>query len=201
MLNRLPLALIYSRLLIGLLLVVLSYYHAPHYGAVAVVLLLTGVLTDVFDGIVARQLGVSTQMLRRLDSIIDQIFWLLVVLATYVACPVFFSEHGGQLGLLLGLEALTYAVSFLKFKKEVATHSFAAKAWVLVSFAALVQVSLSCQAGWLFQLSFVVGVLSRLEIIGILLVLKVWASDVPTLYHATQLRQSKEIKRHKLFHG
>ena len=199
--TTIPIGLIYSRLLIGLLLVGLSYYHAPHYGVVAVVLLLTGVLTDVFDGIIARQLGVSTQRLRRLDSTIDQIFWLLVVLATYLACPSFFSENGWQLGLLLGPEVLTYAASFLKFKKEVATHSFAAKAWVLVSFAALVQVSLSCRAGWLFQLSFVVGVLSQLEVIGIMLVLKTWANDVPTLYHAIQLRQGKEIKRHKLFHG
>jgi len=199
--SKIPTGLIYSRLLIGLLLVGLSYYHAPHYGPVAVALLLLGVLTDVFDGIVARQLGISTQRLRRLDSTVDQIFWLLVVLATYLACPGFFSDNGWQLATLLGLEALTYIVSFLKFKKEVATHSFAAKAWVLVSFAALVQVSLKCQSGWLFQLCFVVGVLSRLEIIGILLVLKTWANDVPTLYHAGRLRRGKEIKRHKLFHG
>ncbi|RYY16246.1 MAG: CDP-alcohol phosphatidyltransferase family protein [Cytophagaceae bacterium] len=201
LISKIPIGLIYSRLLIGLLLVGLSYCHAPHYGPVAVTLLVIGVLTDVFDGIVARHLGVSTQRLRRLDSTVDQIFWLLVVLATYLACPGFFRENGWQLGTLLGLEALTYVVSFLKFKKEVATHSFAAKAWVLVSFAALVQVSLSCQSGWVFQLCFVVGVLSRLEIIGILLTLKSWANDVPTIYHAGRLRRGKEIKRHKLFHG
>jgi phosphatidylglycerophosphate synthase len=199
--SKLPIGLIYSRLFIGLLLVGLSYHHASHYGPVAVTLLIIGVLTDVLDGIVARQLGISTQMLRRLDSTVDQVFWLLVVLATYLACPGFFREKGWQLGLLLGLEVLTYIVSFLRFKKEVATHSFAAKAWVLVSFVALVQVSLSCQAGWIFQLCFIVGVLSRLEIIGILLTLRIWASDVPTIYHAVQLRRGKEIKRHKLFHG
>jgi CDP-diacylglycerol--glycerol-3-phosphate 3-phosphatidyltransferase len=199
--NKIPISLIYSRLLIGLLLVGLSYYHAPQYGPAAVALLVVGVLTDVFDGIVARHLGISTQRLRRLDSTVDQVFWLLVVLATYLACPRFFSENGWQLGILLGLEALTYIVSFLRFKKEVATHSFAAKAWVLVSFMALVQVSLSCQANWVFQLCFIVGVLSRLEIIGILLTLKIWANDVPTIYHALRLRRGKEIKRHKLFHG
>lgn len=199
--SKIPIILIYSRLVIGLLLVGLSYYHVPRYGPMAVGLLVVGVLTDVFDGIVARQLGVSTQRLRRLDSTIDQVFWLLVVLATYLACPGFFSENGWQLAALLALEALTYVVSFLKFKKEVATHSFAAKAWALVSFVALVQVSLSCQAGWVFQLCLVVGVLSRLEIIGILLTLKSWANDVPTIYHALRLRRGKEIKRHKLFHG
>jgi phosphatidylglycerophosphate synthase len=201
MLSLLPLVLIYSRLVSGLVLVGLSYYHVTHYGPLAIVLLVVAVLTDVFDGIVARHLGISTQRLRRLDSTIDQVFWLLVVLATYLACPGFFAANGRQLGALLGLEALTYVVSFWKFRKEVATHSFAAKAWVLVSLVALGQVSLSCRAGGLFQLCFYIGVLSRLEIIGILLVLKTWASDVPTVYHARRLRQGKAIRRHKLFHG
>lgn len=199
--NKIPIGLIYSRLLIGILLVGLSHYHVPHYGPVAIGLLVIAVLTDVFDGVVARQLGISTQRLRRLDSTIDQLFWLLVVAATYVACPGFFAANSLQLGILLGLEALTYVVSFLRFRKEVATHSFAAKGWVLVSLATLVRVCLSCQSGWLFQLCFWVGVLSRLEIMGILLTLKVWASDVPTLYHAVRLRQGKAIKRHRLFHG
>lgn len=103
--------------------------------------------------------------------------------------------------MLLGAEALTYSVSFLKFRKEIATHTFAAKAWVLVSLATLAQLSLSCHSGWLFQACFWLGLASRLEIVGILLVLRGWASDVPTLYHAWQLRRGRAIRRHKLFHG
>ncbi|GAB3634790.1 hypothetical protein GCM10027422_03800 [Hymenobacter arcticus] len=152
--NKIPIGLIYSRLLIGVLLVGLSYCHIPHYGPVAIGLLIVAVLTDVFDGIVARQLGISTQRLRRLDSTIDQVFWLLVVGATYVACPVFFTGNSLQLSILLGLEALTYAVSCLRFRKEVATHSFAAKGWVLVSLATLVQVCLSCRSGGCFSCAF-----------------------------------------------
>lgn len=69
-----PLGLIYSRLLLGVGLVALAWSHAPHYGAWASGLLVLAVLTDVLDGVVARQLGVSTQGLRRLDSSIDQVF-------------------------------------------------------------------------------------------------------------------------------
>ncbi|RZK45426.1 MAG: CDP-alcohol phosphatidyltransferase, partial [Hymenobacter sp.] len=167
----------------------------------ALALLVLAVLTDVLDGVVARQLGVSTQRLRRLDSSIDQVFWLLAVGATYLACPGFFRANSTPLLVLLGAEALTYGVSFLKFRKEVATHTFAAKAWVLVSLATLVQVSLSCQSGWLFQGCFWLGLASRLEIVGILLVLKSWVADVPTLHHARQLRRGRAIRRHKLFHG
>ena len=199
--KHLPIVLIYSRLLIGALLLALSWVGVEHFAAWAVGLLTLGVLTDVFDGIVARQLGVSTEKLRRLDSTIDQLFWALVLAATYLACPDFFARNAALLWTLLGLEALTYAVSYLKFRKEVATHSWGAKAWVLTSLAALVQLLLTGDSGLLFGVSFCIGVLSRLEIVAIILLLRKWTNDVPTVYHASRLRQYKAIKLHKLFNG
>ena len=200
-LRQLPLALMYARFALGLVLLALAWLGVAHFAALAVVLISAGLLTDIFDGIVARQLGVSTEKLRRLDSTIDQVFWASVVGATWLACPWFFRQHAAQLLALLALEALTYAVCYLKFRKEIATHSWAAKAWVLVSFAALLQLVSSCDAGGLFEVSFYLGVLSRLEIVAIILLLRQWANDVPTAWHAVQLRRGKPIKRHKLFNG
>lgn len=199
--NYLPISLIYCRALIGVLLVALSLLGVPHYAVVAIILLAIGLLTDVFDGIIARRLGISTEKLRRLDSSVDQFFWALVLVATYLECRQFFVLNAVKLLTLLALEGLTYAVCLLKFKKEVATHSWAAKLWVLISFAALVQVVATCASGWLFELCFYVGVASRLEILAIVLLLKRWAHDVPSFYYAIRLRQDKPIKRHRLFNG
>lgn len=199
--RHLPLALMYARLVLGLLLLVLAALGVAHFTALAVGLITAGLLTDVFDGIIARQLGVSTEKLRRLDSTVDQVFWAAVVGAAWLACPGFFARHAAPLLLLLALEGLTYALCYLKFRKEVATHSWAAKAWVLVSFAALIQVICTCESGALFQLSFYLGVLSRLEIGTTILLLRRWTNDVPTAWHAAQLRQGKPIRRHKLFNG
>lgn len=199
--RHVPLGLMYTRLVLGLLLLVLAGLHVPYFAALAVGLITAGLLTDIFDGIIARQLGVSTEKLRRLDSTIDQIFWAAVVGATWVACPGFFVQHAAKLLLLLGLEGLTYVLCFLKFRKEVATHSWAAKGWVLVSFAALIQIICTCEARALFAASFYLGVLSRLEIGAIILLLQRWTNDVPTAWHAAQLRQGRPIKRHKLFNG
>lgn len=199
--RHLPLALIYSRLVLGFALVLLAWAGVAHFAILAVGLITVGLLTDIFDGIIARQLGVSTERLRRLDSTVDQFFWAAVVGATYLACPGFFARHAAQLLALLALEGLTYAVSFLRFRKEIATHSWAAKAWVLVSFAALVQLITTCDSRLLFAASFYLGVLSRLEIVAILLLLRKWTSDVPTCYHALLLRRNQPIKRHKLFNG
>ena len=89
----------------------------------------------------------------------------------------------------------------LKFRKEIATHSWAAKAWVLVSFASLVQIIMTRESRLLFEASFFIGVLSRVEILAIILLLRKWTNDVPTAYHGWLLRQNKPIKRHKLFNG
>lgn len=199
--KQIPLILIYSRLLIGFLILVLSYTHIAHYNAIAIVLFAIGLLTDIFDGIIARQLNISTQKLRRLDSTIDQAFFIMIGIATFIQAPQFFYDNWLKLLLLLSIEALTYLVCFLKFRKEIATHSISSKIWVLILFATIIQIMAVNHATSLFQVCFYVGVVTRLEIIAIILLLKNWSNDVPSVYHAVLLRQGKPINRHKLFNG
>lgn len=199
--NKLPIILIYSRLIIGLTIIALSIIQIRHLSFVAILLLTIGFLTDIFDGIIARQLNVSTEKLRRLDSTIDQIFFISVAIATYIHCPAFFYTHALKLTILIGFEVLAYLVCFIKFRKEIATHSIGAKIWTLVLFSTLIQVNIECQSNVLFNICFWFGLLTRLEIIAIIFTLRRWANDVPTLYHAVQIRQGKEIKRHKLLNG
>lgn len=199
--TRIPITLIYSRLFIGLLILALSIANVDHYRGIVIVLFSIGLLTDIFDGIIARRLGISTQKMRRMDSSVDQVFFICVAIATYIQCPGFFKSNALRLSILIGAEGLTYLVSFLKFKKEVATHSIGAKIWTLFLFATLIQVILQCQSVLLFGLCFWIGLITRLEIIAIILILKKWTNDVPTVYHSLKLRQGKEIKRNKLFSG
>ncbi len=198
---KIPIALIFSRLIIGLTVIVLSLTQVDNYKAIAIILLTIGLLTDIFDGIIARQLNVSSQKLRRLDSSIDQVFFISFAVATYIQCPDFFKANILKLSILLGFEALTYLICFLKFKKEIATHSIGAKIWTLLLFATIIQIILQCQSILLFNICFWVGLVTRLEIIAIILTLKKWTNDVPTFYHAIKLRHNKEIKRNKLFNG
>jgi phosphatidylglycerophosphate synthase len=199
--KKLPLILIYSRLIIGLTTILLSFKHIDNYKLIAVLLLTIGLLTDIFDGIIARRLNVSTQILRRLDSTIDQIFFISIAAATYIQCPDFFIFNLSMLTILFGFECFCYVICFLKFRKEIATHTIGAKIWTLLLFATLVQIILQCQSIILFNICFWVGLITRLEIIGIILTLKKWTNDVPTIFHSLKLRQGKEIKRHKMFNG
>lgn len=196
-----PILLIYSRLLFSAVILLLAFVQPEHFRLIINILLITGLITDVFDGIIARKLNVSTVKLRRMDSFIDQIFWLSALAAAYIICSNFFKENGVLLAVLLGAEALTYMVSYLKFKKEVATHAILSKVWTLTILATLVQIIAACDSGWLFLTCFYTGIITRLEIIAILMVIRKWENDVPSLYHAVMIRKGKPIKRNKLFNG
>jgi phosphatidylglycerophosphate synthase len=82
--TKLPLALIYTRLTIGLTIILLSVKHINNYKFIAISLFTIGLLTDIFDGIIARKLNISTSTLRRLDSTVDQVFFISFALATYI---------------------------------------------------------------------------------------------------------------------
>jgi len=199
--KRIPIALIYSRLLIGFIVILLSFSHIKHYSFLAITLLSIGLLTDVFDGIIARQLNISSEKLRRLDSCIDQVFFISVAVATYIQCPDFFKANLVKLIVLGAFEASTYVLSYIKFRKEIATHSIGAKIWTLTIFATLVEIIVHCESMILFEFCFWIGLATRIEILAIVFTLKKWTNDVPTIYHAIKLRQGKEIKRNKLFNG
>lgn len=201
MIKKIPIALIFLRFNLGFILLYFSYIKIDHYNYIAILLITIGLLSDVFDGIIARKLNISTKLLRRLDSSIDQIFFICVIVATYLQYPLFFKENWIWLILLISSEVLTYVVSFIKFKKEIATHSIGAKIWTLFLFATLVEITYSGNSVVLFQLCFWIGIITRLEIIAIILILKKWTNDVPSVFAAIRLRKGKEIRRNKLFNG
>jgi CDP-diacylglycerol--glycerol-3-phosphate 3-phosphatidyltransferase len=178
--KHLPAILIFARLLSGIVILALAFFNVDSYNILAVILFSFGLLTDVFDGIIARRLNISTQKLRRLDSTTDQLFFIMIA---------------------VGTEVLAYIICFIKFKKEIATHSIASKIWTLVLFAALLQIISTGDSTVLYQICFYAGMLTRLEIIGIILLLRKWTNDVPSIYHAVLLRNGKPVKRHKLFNG
>ena len=201
MMHKIPVSLIYSRLVLGLLIIILAGFHISYYKAIIITFVAIGLLTDIFDGIIARKLNISTIKLRRLDSNVDMFFWIAIVTASYLISPAFYKANYIKLTILIGFEAICYAISFIRFKKEVATHALSAKLWALLLFATLIQLIATNHTVVLFNICFYWGIISRLEIIAMLLVIRQWTNDIPTIYHAFKIRKNKPIKRYKLFNG
>ncbi|GGG61002.1 hypothetical protein GCM10007332_23560 [Epilithonimonas arachidiradicis] len=154
-----------------------------------------GLLTDIFDGIIARKVGVSSEKLRRLDSQTDLVFWLAIGFSTYWLNSEIIKDHWKSISLIFGMEALCYIISFWKFGKETCTHAWLSKFWglsLLLAFTFLIGFS---TANWAFYLCLILGLISHIDVILIILILPIWQFDVPSSYHAWKIRQGKSIRK------
>lgn len=172
-------------LLAPVLLLLAAYRPAPTAFGVCLTLAL---LSDFFDGVIARRLGVATAGLRRLDSFVDTVFCGSAVLAVWMLHPEVIRERWLILLILVALEAARYALDFLKFRREASYHMWSAKLWALVLFLALFMVLVMRVGGLWVDAAILLGIVSDLEGIVISLLLPVWQHDVPSLVHAWRIR-------------
>lgn len=197
--KTLPYILISLRFILAPVILSLSYFIGEKSRFLILGLMYFGLLTDIFDGIIARKAGVSTEKLRRLDSQTDMVFWLSLGFAAYFLNPDLIKDEWIGVVIILGMEVLCYIVSWLKFGKETCTHAFLSKMWglsLLVAFTYLIGFQ---QAGWSFYLFVILGFIAHIDVIMIILILPKWQYDVPSSYHAWKIRKGKKRRKSVLF--
>ncbi|WP_460035004.1 CDP-alcohol phosphatidyltransferase family protein [Methylothermus subterraneus] len=191
--SKIPLALTAIRGVLALVLVVLAIGWPAH--AAFGVCLTVGFLSDVFDGVIARKLGIATVNLRRLDSATDTLFYVAAAFAAWYLYPQVIAEHWVALTILEALELSRYALDIAKFRREASYHMWSAKAWGLVLFTAFFGLlALGCTGAWVAAPIYV-GIISDLEGLAVSLVLPEWRADVPSIFHAVKLR--KHVKKRR----
>ena len=193
--------MIYFRMLLGFFVPVLAYFYGESAIWPMMIFIVVGFFADIFDGIIARKLNVSTSALRVLDSVVDRLFWISVIIACYILYPVFTVSKLPILILIMSLDAITYCISLIRFKKFPSPHNLLTKLWGILIALSFVEIVIFGSSGILFQLVVVVGFISRIDSMIIYCVLKNWDHDIPSFYQAFQLRSGKNIVRHKLFNG
>ncbi|UFH31293.1 CDP-alcohol phosphatidyltransferase family protein [Chryseobacterium sp. C-71] len=197
--KNIPYILIAVRFLFAPIIFFLSYLIGEESRFLILALMFIGLLTDIFDGIIARKVGVSSEKLRRLDSQVDLVFWLSLGFAAYFINPEVIKNHWQSIALIFIMEALCYIISIIKFKKETCTHAWLSKLWglsLLIAFTYLIGFQ---QAGWAFHLTIILGIISHVDVILIILILPKWQYDVPSCYHAWNIRKGKQRKKSTLF--
>jgi len=197
--KKVPLLLILFRLVLGPVMIALAYSYGQSVRLTLMFLLLAGILSDIFDGIVARQQGISTATLRRMDSQTDLIFWLCAGWCAWVLSPHIITSNKYAIIMLFVMEGLTYVFSFAKFGKETCTHALLSKLWGITLFAAFTAILGFDYGGVPLALAIIFGIISHLDVYLIILFLPRWTHDVPSAWHAWQIRQGRPIKKHKLF--
>jgi CDP-diacylglycerol--glycerol-3-phosphate 3-phosphatidyltransferase len=194
-----PITLTVVRLLLGPAMVALAWSD-PGTGPWLVGGLVVGTATDILDGIVARHLGVATPRLRRADSLTDLVFWVCVLACACILRPERMRADAAYFAIMLGLEAATYALSFLRFGREHSTHAYSAKAWGLVLLGAFASILGTGGGRWTVPLLFGTYLVSWADVVAIILILPRWQSDVPSAYHAWLIRRGVPYRTFKMFH-
>lgn len=183
-----PWSLTLLRLLLAPVMVVLTTRDPDR--AAFVFCIVVAFLSDLFDGILARRLGVVSAGLRRFDSIADTIFCVAALYAVWRLHPAVISDNRILLACLAVLEVARYVLDFWKFGREASYHMWSSKFWGLTVFAALLLVLGTGYQGEWVVVAIVAGIVSDLEGLTISLILPRWAHDVPTLFHALLLKET-----------
>ena len=153
------------------------------------------VVIDIFDGIVARRLGVATSTLRRADSLVDTIFYLAVLYCAWTKHAAAVRDQWLLLMTLLAFEILRYAFDYWKFRREAAYHMWSSKAWGLVLGLAVVALLAYNKDGWLLSAALLFGILCDCEGLVISFLLHESAEDVPHVFRAIHLRRAQAASR------
>ena len=185
--HKIPTFLVYSRLILGFVILVIAILLGTKMKETILVLMVIGFLTDVFDGVIARKYKIDSDELRRLDSKIDRIFWVLVVLSCYMMYPDFIKSTLPKIALIFGLELIAVLISYLRFKKYPAPNNYLSKLWGIFVLVSIFEIILSGSSNLLFNLMILIGILSRIDSILIYSILENWERDIISFYHAFKL--------------
>jgi CDP-diacylglycerol--glycerol-3-phosphate 3-phosphatidyltransferase len=186
--QQLPLSLTVSRFVLAPMLVVLASCNASGSSLASICLL--AFLTDLFDGILARRLGIATPALRRLDVLADIVFYLAVLAAFCQRRSEVVRDYGWFFGGFISAEALCQAISFFRFGQTSATHTYLNKAWAVVLCITCMVLFWDVRASLVMPVALTLGILAYLEVLLILLTAEQPPIDVPTIWHQWQRRKA-----------
>jgi len=151
-------------------------------------LVIVAFVSDYFDGVVARALGVVTRALRQADSAVDTIFYLVLAGATWSLHRDVLGRHAWALATCLGTLGVWYLVDLVRWRAVAGFHAWSAKLFAAtLGVWALMLYGFGVDGPWMV-VACAAGTISHLEGIATSLVLRQHATDVPTVLHALRRR-------------
>jgi phosphatidylglycerophosphate synthase len=188
MLRSVPMGLTVLRLLLAPVLVWLVYAGAR--GLVFASVVLIAFVSDYFDGVIARRLGVASAELRHFDSRADLVFYATAAWAVWRLHPDVVRSVAIPALVVVGLDVVRHIFDFTKFGRDVAYHAWSSKVWGLSLALALVLLMGFGVSQPFVDITIVLGLIAQIEGLLISVVLPVWTHDVPTLIHALRIRST-----------
>ena len=182
-----PHFLLWSRLALAPLVLLCVWLDAPRGWYIAI--LFYGIISDVYDGVLARRWQVATEFIRRADSNVDTVFYISVIVAAVLRHKALFAAVLLPIGWVVGIKLARYLFDFIKYRRETAYHMWSAKAWNITLFLALCEIFWTGAIGFSFWAVIILGIWNNVEGLLASIILPTWTHDVPTLWHAWRDRK------------
>ena len=152
--------------------------------------LIPALLSDVFDGWIARAFGLESKLGAALDSVADSLMLFVSVYGIWVFHPEVIRAHAWLCGIAVGLWALEDVLALARYRRLSSFHTYLSK---------VVANLLGFFIGWLFLFGFEpwmlylaagTSIVASLEELALLRVLPEWRADVRGLWWV--LREKRE---------
>ena len=145
-------------------------------------------LSDIFDGVIARKLAVSTPQLRQADGWADTCLYACIAVSAWWVHPDVVIACRVPLLSLLFVQLVWWVANLRKYGRPASYHTYSAKLWGITLFIAIVAIFGFNNGELALWLSCIVGVVHSIEEIAMTLILPVWKHDVLSIFHAIKLR-------------
>ena len=185
--RKLPFALTTLRLLLAPVL--LWVVRDGTAGTPYVVCILVAFISDIYDGVIARKLGIVTGPLRSYDSRTDLIFYATAGWTVWHVHPEEIRRLAPLLIVLLVFEVARPAFDIAKYGKQSSYHSYSAKAFGVSLAAGLILLMGFGIGGIFITIAILLGIIADIEGLVMSLILPVWTNDVRSVFHARRLRE------------
>src|SRR5690242_17597938 len=95
-------------------------------------------LSDVFDGVIARRLGVVTERLREYDGWVDTWFYIWIALSAWFTHMDAIIAFRVPLLVTLSTQLISWCIDLIKYRRFANYHAYSSKAWGVTLFVACI---------------------------------------------------------------
>ena len=180
-----PIALIGLRAVLGPILI---YVAIRHLSVAVVAVMLAAMLSDIFDGVIARRLNIATEKLRVADSWTDAWFFIWVGVSCIVVAPDILRAYILPIAIEVALQIASYTYDLIRYKRISSIHAMSAKIWAFTLYLATIGI-LAFHTGLLIWVAFGFGILSAVDALMIKLIMPGWQHDVLSTFHALEIKR------------
>jgi phosphatidylglycerophosphate synthase len=181
-----PAFLIAVRLALGPVLFIFA--TRPAAPAWILSILFGAMLSDIFDGVIARRLGIATERLRVADSWTDAWFFVWVGFSAWIAAGSILGAYWILISIEVMLQAGSYGYDLIRYRRITSLHAYSAKLWGFSLYVAAAGL-LGFHTGVLIWPAFLLGLAAAVDGLAIKLILPGWQHDILSTLHALRTRE------------